>query len=172
MTTFILKSMRPLTASELEARERLKEMTANQLPAVRRSAERWRTGAGLSGGAVAVASLLTAPDVLSAASQLQREQGLTVLTITVVLALAAIGCGLRASVGWPAMKSIASARALQDWEQREVNVSIWCLRISMALTVATLAAAALAGAVMMFGLDLGTFQLVRPALAATPILLP
>ncbi|MFG6402458.1 hypothetical protein [Microbacterium sp. P04] len=168
ITTYKVKSARPLTASELEARTRLKEMAANQLSLVRRSAERWRTGAGISGGAVAVAALLTAPEVLKEATQRQLEQGLSILTVTVVLAIGAIGFGLRASIGWPALANIASASALHEWEGRELRTSMRSLRVSMVLSVLTVAVAALAGAILLFGLDITTFQLVPSASLPSP----
>lgn len=167
MTSYTVKSMRPSTTEELSSRHRLKEMAANQLPSVRQAAERWRTGAGLSGGAVAVASILTAPEILGRASDTQLHQGLLALTLTVVVALAAMGFGLRASFGWPALQNIASAEALRDWELCEVKRSICALRISMILTVVTVVLAAVAGAALLFGLDLMTFHLV-PTITPTP----
>lgn len=167
MTAYTVKSLRPSTAEELAARQRLKEMAANQLPSVRQAAERWRNGAGLSGGAVAVAALLTAPEVLGRASDGQLHQGLLVMAGTVLVALAAMGSGLRASFGWPAVQNIASADALRRWEQREVSRSICFLRISMILTAITVVLASVAGAVLLFGLDLTTFHLV-PAEAPSP----
>lgn len=159
MTTYRVKAIRPSTAEELASHARLKEMASNQLPSVRRAAERWRTGAGLSGGAVAIAGLLTAPEVLAVASQRQLEQGLLLLSATVLVALVAVGLGLRASIGWPAVRNISSGAALLEWERAEVRTSIRCLRWSMGLSVLTIALAAVTAAVLLFGFDLCTFQL-------------
>lgn len=159
MTNYRVTSIRPSTAEELAGHARLKEMASNQLPSVRAAAERWRTGAGLSGGAVTVAGLLTAPEVIRNATHSQIEQGLIVLGATALIGLIAVGLGLRASIGWPSVRNIASGEALLDWERSEVRTSIRCLRWSMRLTVLTIAFAALAAAVLLFGLDLLTFQL-------------
>jgi hypothetical protein len=159
MTTYKVKAIRRSTQDELAAHTRLKDIAANQLPVVRQAAERWRTGAGLSGGAVAVAGIIAAPEVLREATDRQLVQGLIVLTVTMVVALVAVGLGLRASIGWPALRNIASAEALRDWELGEVRTSLRCLRWSMYLTVLTIALAAVAGAVLLFGFDLCTLQI-------------
>lgn len=71
--TYKVTGVRRSTADELAVRERIKAMEANQLPVVRKAAERWRNGLGFSGAAVAAASLLTSPDVLAAASASRAE---------------------------------------------------------------------------------------------------
>ncbi|MDQ1176324.1 hypothetical protein [Microbacterium sp. SORGH_AS_0421] len=166
--TYRVVNVRRATADELAARKRLKEMAANQLPSVRSAAEKWRNGVGLSGGAITVAGLIAAPEIVKDATATQLQQGVWLLGAAVGLVLVAMACGLRASFGWPALRNIATADALREWELREVTRSIWYLRASMIVSIGAVVVIALAGAVLLFGLDLATFHLTEPAPAPTP----
>lgn len=137
------------TAEQIALHERMKAMKANQLPVVRKAAEKWRNGLGFSGAAVAAASLLTSPDVLAAASESQRIQGGWAVLIALVATLVAVGGSLRASFGWPKIQRL-SLNKVREWERAEVRKSICWLRASMWATVVAIAAASAGVAVLLF----------------------
>lgn len=145
-----VKALRRPTPEEIAAHERIKAMEANQLPAVRKVAEKWRNGVGLSGAAVSAASLMTSPDILNAVTEPQRFQGGLAVLVALVAALAALATSLRASIGWPKLQGF-SINKIREWERSEVRRSICFLKASMWATLVAIAAAVVAVAVLLFG---------------------
>lgn len=148
--TFTVTALRRPTADEIALHDRMQAMRANQLPVVRKAAEKWRNGLGISGAAVAAASLLTSPDVLSAASESQRIQGGWAVLTALVATLIAVGGSLRASFGWPKIQQLSLTK-VRAWERTEVRKSICWLRTSMISSLVAIAAASAGVAVLLFG---------------------
>ncbi|MFJ2544066.1 hypothetical protein [Microbacterium sp. NPDC087589] len=149
-STYKVTAIRRPTTEQIATHERVKAMQANQLPVVRKAAEKWRNGLGLSGAAVAAASLLTSPEVLATASESQRIQGGWVVLAALVATLVAVGGSLRASFGWPKIQSL-SLNKVKAWERAEVRKSIWWLQTSMIATLVAIVAASAGVAVLLFG---------------------
>lgn len=148
--TYKVTAIHRPTTEQIAVYERIKSMQANQLPVVRKAAEKWRNGLGLSGAAVAAASLLTSPEVLAAASESQRIQGGFVVLLALAATLLAVGGSLRASFGWPKIQTL-SLNKVRAWERAEVRKSICWLRTSMIATLVAIVAASAGVAILLFG---------------------
>lgn len=152
MTTYRVKtgSGRPLSAAEISHEDSLRKLVADQLPSIRRAAQRWRDGSGLAGSITTAAGLFTAPDILANAAPWQLSQGGLMIGIAVALGITALAMSLYASVGWPRRADLHSASALDEWFARETGSALWCLRLSMFASILCLVALFLGGSVLLF----------------------
>jgi hypothetical protein len=139
------------TGTEILHKRKVNELAANQITRIRRVAEQWRNGAALATLAGAAISAFTGPDVVGAASDLQRIQGGCALAVALVLAVVAIGLSMRASFGWPKVVDLRTPEALAEWERKEIHGSIKALTASIWLTLLSVLAFGIAGAVLVFG---------------------
>lgn len=139
------------TGSEILHRRRVNALAADQITRVRRVAEQWRNGAAvatLAGGAIAA---FTGPEIVGEATDAQRIQGGIALALALVLAVIAVGLSMRASFGWPTVVDLSTPEALAEWERVEVARSIRSLTASIWLTLLSVVAFGVAGAVLVFG---------------------
>jgi len=154
MTGYTIKagSARSLSPSEAAASERIQALVADQLPSIRRAAERWRDGSGIASAIATAAAMFAAPEILQNVAAWQLRQGGTFVGVGVALAVIALTLSLFASVGWPRRADLTKPGALNVWYGREVTRALWSLWLSMMFTLLAVIAFSAAGGVLLFRL--------------------
>lgn len=155
MTTLRVHSGRPANAAERLHLEQASALASRQLDTVRSAAERWRTGAGLTGGALSAAGIIATPDILNGVGQKVLHLGGLFLAFAIVLALTSLILSLRASIGWPSIKNVSGVGSIERIDLRELDISIWCLRISVLTAVLAILTAAASGSILLFDFTFG-----------------